>query len=398
MPSPSGRTLVVGQSGGATAVINSSLVGVVEGALQSGAFDRVLGMRHAIEGLLEGNLIDLGSLPAEVLTALRRTPSAALGTGRYKLQDADLDRGLAALDALDAGALIYIGGNDSADTAHRLHEHAQAAGRYLRVLSVPKTIDNDLPGTDHCPGYASHARYLANAVRDATYDSLASPKLYPVKFIEVMGRDAGWVAAATSAGFGPTEQDLLPLLCLPEHPPADAEAILTDVDGQIVARGFAIAVIPETLRDASGRHFGGDEPEYVDAFGHPYYPSTGAALARIVTARTGRRARYERPGTAARMSISLASPVDLEEAYALGYAAAVAAAAGESDRMTSLVREADDPYAYRVTTVPLSMVANQIRRLPDAYISVDHRSVTPAFNDYLRPLLGPEPFPPYTRL
>jgi len=393
-----GRTLVVGQSGGATAVINASLVGVVDGALASGAFDRVIGMRHGIEGVLNGEVVDLGGLSRATLAGLLRTPSAALGTGRHKTNEADLDRALTALDGLDAGAYVYIGGNDSADTAHRLHERAAAAGLGLRVVSVPKTIDNDLEGTDHCPGYGSHARYIANAVRDATFDSLASPKLYPVKIVEVMGRDAGWVAAAAALAFSPEEADLSPMLYLPEYPPLDAEATIPEIQAHITERGFVIVVLPETLRDASGRHFGGDEPEYVDPFGHGYYPGTGAALARLVATTTGLRARYEKPGTAARMSMSLASRVDLEEAYALGRSAVERAAAGESDVMTSLVRESDDPYVWRVGTTPLAHVANQVRALPDSFIGADHRSISEAFRSYALPLLGREPFPAYTRL
>jgi len=390
--------MVVGQSGGATAVINASLVGVVDGALAGEKFDRVLGMRHGIAGLLAGDLVDLGGLGRATLAGLLRTPSAALGTGRYKAQEADLDLALAALDAVDAGAFVYIGGNDSADTAHRLHERAIAVDRALRVVSVPKTIDNDLEGTDHCPGYGSLARYIANAVRDATYDSLASPALYPVKIVEVMGRDAGWVAAAAALAFTPEEADLLPLLYLPERPPADAGSTLPEIQAQIADREFSVVVLPETLRDASGHHFGGDEPEYVDPFGHPYYAGTGVALARLVAMETGLRARSEKPGTAARMSMSLASRVDLEEAYALGRSAAERAAAGESDVMMSLVRESDDPYVWRVGTTPLAAVANRVRTLPDAFIGEDGRSITDAFRAYAMPLLGREPFPAYTRL
>ena len=393
-----GRTLVVGQSGGATAVINASLVGVVDGALTSGAFDRVLGMRHAIEGLIAGNMVDLGGLGREMLAGLLRTPSSALGTGRYKLIEGDLDRVLDRLAELDAGAMVYIGGNDSADTAHRLHEQARAAGNGLRVVSVPKTVDNDLTGTDHCPGYPSIARYLANTVRDATYDSLASPSLYPVKIIEVMGRDAGWVAASTVLGFTGDEADLLPLVYLPERRPASAAAAVAEVEARVAERGFVVVVLPETLRDAEGRHFGGDEPEYVDPFGHPYFPSTGAALARLVSTSTGHRARYEKPGSAARMSISLSSRVDLEAAYALGRSAAERVAHGESDIMTSLVREADDPYVWSVGTAPLIDVANQVRTVSDEFIGDDGRSMTDAFRTYAMPLLGRDPFPPYTRL
>ncbi len=391
-------TLVVGQSGGATAVINASLVGVVEGALASGRFDRVFGMRHGIEGLLKEDVLDLGRQTAATLARVRFTPSAALGTGRYKLRDQDLDRALAILRRLNARAFIYIGGNDSADTAHRLHLHASSTGGSLNIIAVPKTIDNDLPHTDHCPGYGSIARYLANAVRDATYDSLASPQLYPVKFVEVMGRDAGWVPAACALGFTADEADLAPLIFLPERPPADADALLTEVVARMEERGWAVAVVPETLRDASGRHLGGDEPEYVDSFGHPYHAGPGAALTRLAAQRAGLRARYDKPGTAARMSIALASPVDLDEAYRLGRAAAERAAEGDSDVMMTLNRSQDGPYHCDVGTAPLAEIANQIRPFPDAFIAGTPRALSAAFRTYALPLLGPDPFPAYARL
>ncbi len=391
-------TLVVGQSGGATAVINASLVGVVEGALASGRFNRVLGMRHGIEGLLKEDLLDLRRQPAATLARVRFTPSAALGTGRYKLRDNDLDRALVALRQLNAQAFVYIGGNDSADTAHRLHLHANATSNRLNVIAVPKTIDNDLPHTDHCPGYGSIARYLANAVRDATFDSLASPQLYPVKFVEVMGRDAGWVPAACALGFTAAEADLAPLIYLPERPPASADALLAEVVARVEERGWAVAVVPETLRDASGRHLGGNEPEYVDSFGHPYHAGPGAALTRLTAQRAGLRARYDKPGTAARMSIALASAVDLDEAYRLGWAATERAAAGESDVMMTLDRSPDGPYRCDVGTAPLTDIANQIRPFPDAFIGATPRTPSDAFREYALPLLGPDPFPAYARL
>jgi 6-phosphofructokinase 1 len=390
-------TLLVGQSGGATAVINASLVGVVEGARAAG-FGRVLGMRHAIEGLLNDDVVDLTGVPQGTLDLLRRTPSAALGTGRHKLKEADLDRALERLRAHEVRAFVYIGGNDSADTAHRLHNHARAAGYDLAVVAVPKTIDNDLPETDHCPGYGSIARYLGNATRDATYDTIASPQLYPVKFIDVMGRDAGWVPAACALGFGPDEADLAPLIYLPERPPPDADAVLAAVAERVGANGWVVVVVPETLRDASGRHLGGETPDYVDQFGHAYFPSPAAALTRLVAERLGFRARFDRPGTAARMSIALASAVDLDEAYRLGEDAARRAARGESDVMTALVRSADEPYHCDVTAVPLAAVANRVRRLSDEFIGKDGHTVTTAFQDYALPLLGPSPFPSYARL
>lgn len=390
-------TLLVGQSGGATAVINASLAGVVEAARRSGEFERVLGLRNGIEGVFQERLIDLTRQDQELIRRIGRTPSAALGTGRYKLRDEDLDRAVIAMQRLGVTAFVYIGGNDSADTAHRLEAHAHTIGYDLRVMSVPKTIDNDLPETDHCPGYPSIARYLGNAVRDATYDTLASPQLYPVKFVEVMGRDAGWVSAAGALGFSGGEADLAPLVLLPERAPQSVDDVLAVIDADVRRRGFSIIVVPETMRTSTGRHFGGDEPDYVDGFGHPYYPSTGAAMTRLVSQKLQLRARYDKPGTAARMSIALASAVDLKEAYQLGAGAVERMVDGSSGFMTAISRTSDDPYAYEIAAVPLEKIANQVRHLDDAFIGEDGMSVTSAFHAYMRPLLGEEPFPPYGR-
>ena len=395
--STSPSSLLVGQSGGATAVINASLAGVVDAARTSGEFDRILGLRNGIEGLFQERFVDLTRQDQALIDRVRRTPSAALGTGRYKLQEDDLDRAVRAMQRLGVGAFVYIGGNDSADTAHRLEEHAREIGYNLRVMSVPKTIDNDLPETDHCPGYPSIARFLGNAVRDATYDSIASPQIYPVKFIEVMGRDAGWVAASGVLGFSPSEADLAPLVLLPERAPQSTDEVLTAIEADVKRRGFSIVVVPETMSTATGQHFGGDVPEYVDGFGHPYFPSTGAAMTRLVSQGLHLRGRYDKPGTAARMSIALASDVDLAEAYELGEAAVQRIVEGQSGFMTAISRISDDPYTYDIVNVPLEKIANRVRHLDDAFIGEDGMSMTAAFHDYMRPLLGEKPFPPYGR-
>jgi 6-phosphofructokinase len=390
-------TLLVGQSGGATAVINASLAGVIEAAIESTAFGRVLGMCGGIEGLLGEQFIDLSKMPSSTLDLLKRTPSAALGTGRYKLRDNDLNKAIDILQRHNVRAFVYIGGNDSADTSHRLHMKALASGYELAVMAVPKTVDNDLEETDHCPGYGSIARYLANATRDAIYDTIAAPQLYPVKFIEVMGRDAGWVPAACTLGLSGGETDLMPLIYLPERPPQSGEQVLEEIEARVESQGYVVAIVPETLRDAMHQHLGGESPEFVDQFGHPYFASPAAALTKRVTVELGRRARFDRPGTASRMSISLASQVDLGEAYRLGAEAARLAARGESDQMTALRRTNTDAYACEIVNVPLANVANRVRTLPSNFIGQDNRSVTTAFRDYALPLLGPDAFPRYVR-
>ena len=394
----SGGTVLIGQSGGPTAVINASLVGVVDAALENGRFGRILGMKNGIEGLLSERFVDLGAQDRITLDRVRVTPSAALGSGRHKLSDDDVDRALDLLAQYNVRAFVYIGGNDSADTTLRLGRRARERGQALAAVAVPKTIDNDLPETDHCPGYGSIARFLANAVRDATYESLSTPQLYPVKFIEVMGRDAGWVPVAGTLGFGPDERDLLPLVLLPERQPASTDAVLAAIQADVDRRGWTVVLVPETLTSADGKHLGGETPEYTDRFGHRYFPSPGLALTRLVQQELGLRARCDRPGTIARMSIALASPVDLEEAHALGRAAVDVIAAGGSDVMTALRRTSNDPYRCEVTTAPLDAVANRVRPLPDEFIRPDGHGVTDAFRAYALPLLGPDPFPPYGRL
>jgi len=387
--------MLIGQSGGATAVINASLIGALEAALESGEVGRVLGMRHGIEGVLKRDYVDLTTLDQSQRDLIRETPSAALGTGRYKLRDEDIDLILDRLADDDVRYLVYIGGNDSADTALRLARAATGRDQDLKVMSIPKTIDNDLPEMHACPGYGSIARHLANATRDAIYDTIASPRLYPVKFIEVMGRDAGWVTAACTLGLSGDEADLSPLLLLPERPPESTDAVVELIQADVARRGWSVVVAPETLRDAQGRHLGGDEPEHVDTFGHEYFPSTGAALTRVLTS-AGLRARYDKPGTAARMSISMASPVDLDHAEALGHVAVQAALKGVTAHMAAL-KSYNEDYS-ELTVVPVERIANRVRVLDDAFIGNDGHSVTDAFADYALPLLGPDPFPPYGRL
>lgn len=392
------RTLLIGQSGGATAVINSSLAGIVSQARQSGSWDRILGLSHGIEGLFKHQFIDLTDVDGDQLNRIGRTPSAALGTGRFKLKDEDLARAVLTMQTLGVTAFVYIGGNDSADTAHRIGQFARNINFDLLVMSVPKTIDNDLPDTDFCPGYPSIAKYLGNAVRDATYDTIASPQINPVKFVEVMGRDAGWVTAAATAAFTENESDLLPLLLLPERAPESTDQVLEAIQKDVDNRGFSVVVVPETMSTAGGNHFGGDEPEYVDSFGHPYFPSTGSAMTRLVREKLGMRARYDKPGTAARMSIALASEVDLEMAWKLGASAITAIDDGITGKMTALKRISSNPVEFEIDLVPQTNIANRVRRLEDEFIGKDGMSVTSKFHEYLQPLLGEESFPQYARL
>lgn len=388
--------LIVGQSGGATAVINASLWGVVAAALASEAVENIIGMRFGIEGLLREELIDLGRQPAAMLERLRTTPAAALGACRHRLHPAEAEQALMICQRYGVRYFLYIGGNDSADTAHTLHELAVARGVDLRVISVPKTIDNDLPVTDHCPGYGSIARFVAAATQDSGKDTEAQCTLYPVKLIEVMGRNAGWVAAAAWLG-KQTEDDAPHLIYLPERPVDGVDQVLEEITRVHARFGRVVVVLPETMKDRQGRPIGGSEPIFVDSFGHRYFASPAEALTRTIGSQLGLRARYDRPGTMQRMSMALVSPVDLAEAEAVGREAVRLALMGTSDRMVTLVRQADEPYQCGLGSVELAAIANTERRLPDEFIGADGRSLTPAFARYARPLLG-GPLPAYARL
>jgi 6-phosphofructokinase 1 len=388
-------TLLIGQSGGATAVINASLAGAIEAAQAHRKFDRILGMRNGFEGLLAEQLLDLTAIPVQELDALRLTPGAALGTSRLKANDDQLELAAAILRRWNVRGVVLIGGNDSADTARQLQERTDGE---LPVALAPKTVDNDLMETDVCPGFPSAARFLANLVRDATWDSLSAPSLYPVKLIEVPGRDAGWLPLSGTLGFGGRDADIHPLVFLPEAPPESVEAIVQAIVTRIETHGFVVAIVPETLCDAGGHHFGGDEPEFIDPFGHPYFASAAEGIAKVLRASAGIRARVERPGSATRMSISLASPIDQSLAYLSGRTAADTVAQGHGGVMAGIERALGEHPGFTTRYVDLIEVANRVRALPQAYFDARTHGPTDAFMAYALPLLGPDPFPPYERL
>lgn len=381
--------LIVGQSGGCTAVINSSLAGVVEAALRSEDVGEVYGMRHGVEGLLRGELIDLRAEPAGAWCALRRTPSAALGSARYKLREDDLERILGSLQRLNVRYFTYIGGNDSADTAHRVSQAAARRGYDLRAVAVPKTIDNDLPHTDHCPGYGSIARFASTVTQEVGLDTEAMRRVDPVKIVEVMGRDAGWVAASAALGRR-RESDAPHLIYVPERP-LSRERFLRDVQDSYAAHGYVVAVVTETVRDESGESIARTDPVFSrDQFGHRYLTGAASYLCDLVARELGLRARFDKPGTIQRMCMAMASEVDLDEAYVVGEHAVVSALAGEDDRMVTIERLSDNPYVSAPGLVALDKIANQHKLLPDEFIDASGSHVTSAFVEYALPLIGGE--------
>ncbi len=396
-----GFNLIIGQSGGATAVINASLVGAVQAALADARIDGIFGMLYGIEGFLKEDLIDLRRQPNQVWSQLLNTPSAALGICRYKLQAGDPERAIELLHRYDVHYLLYIGGNDSADTAHQLTLAAQHAGYDLQTISVPKTIDNDLLFTDHCPGYGSAARFLALATMDSSMNTISIPSHYPVKVIETMGRDAGWLAASSALGKR-DEHDPPHIILIPEKP-FNAERFLQQVEGVYQRLGYAIIVACEAIRDEQGQALGAIGQVGTDAFQHPLLNGAAQYLVELVEQRLKLRARFDKPGDLQRMASNSISRTDRDEAYLVGQMGVMALLAGENDKMVTLVRHMDPgrdksgPYACTTGLVELAQVANAQRLLPDEYLSADKTMVTKAFYDYALPLIG-DPLPQYPTL
>ncbi len=381
--------LVVGQSGGTTAVMNASLQGVVEEAGLHPEIEAVYGACSGIAGLLREHFIDLSRQGRRRMSAVGRMPGAALGSCRHRMSDADAERAVAVLRAHDIRYFLYIGGNDSADTTHRLQAAARAAGHELYAIAIPKTIDNDLPLTDHCPGYGSAARFIATAATYSGIDSRSMATAYQVKVMEVMGRNAGWLAAAAALASGDGGRGAPQVILVPERP-FQAGQFLEEVQEACRVDGFTLVVACETLRDEAGRPVGQvPEGNASDAFGHPRLAGAATVLCGLVERELGLVTRWERPGTMQRSFIECVSPVDWQEAYAVGRAAVRYALDGQADAMVTLQREDGTAYACRTGQAPISAIANRERTLPSEYLDPHRSHVTPAFLDYLRPLIGP---------
>lgn len=374
------------QSGGNTAVINRSLFGVVSEALGRGAGDSVFGAVHGLEGLLADELLDLGTYSAVRWKAIAWTPGAALGSSRRRLEPEDVPTVLRVLHDRGIGQVHVIGGNDSAATGHALHRGALEAGVSLRVVNVPKTIDNDLVFTDHTPGYGSAARFVALTTMGVGRDAEAMGSAAPITVLEVMGRDAGWLAAS-SALARREERDAPHVICFPEIP-VDEERFTGLMEEAYQQHGFAVAVVAENARGVDGPLGLDAEPWYTDEFGHPYYEGAGHHLTALLGQRLNVRVRYEKPGTIQRSMVACVSSIDANEAEMAGRAAVRFALDGHTDEMVTLVRGPGEGYSCKAGVVSLTEVADQVRTMPNEYLDDAGSFVNPAFIDYVRPLVG----------
>jgi 6-phosphofructokinase len=388
--------LAIGQSGGPTVAINSSLCGVIHEALAHEEIGDIYGMFRGIQGLLEDQFIDLRTQSADTIEGLRRTPSSALGTGRYKVTPNDYGRILEVLKARNIRYLHYIGGNDSADTSFQIHKLAADAGYELYVIAVPKTVDNDLCVTDHCPGYPSAARFVATAIRDTGRDTEAMGPASPVKIMEIMGRNAGWLTAAAALA-REEEGDPPHLVYVPERP-VSVEQLIEDVKRCYEEREHVVIALSEGAHEAPGKSLGEEyAPKEVDAFGHRMKGGVSDYVAALLRGRLGFKVRLDKPNYLQRSMMTCASPVDLDEAYRIGRRAVREAVEGRAEGMVTLIRDAGPEYHCSVGVASLKDIANKEKRLPPEFMNAVGNSPTRAFLSYARPLIG-GPLPPYVRL
>lgn len=388
------KNVIVGQSGGPTAAINSSLAGVYRTAKDRGA-KRVFGMLHGIQGLLEERYIDLADHIKTELDAelLKRTPAAFLGSCRYKLpeihEDRDVyDRIFAILDKLEIEAFVYIGGNDSMDTIKKLSDYAIITGHSTRFIGCPKTIDNDLALTDHTPGYGSAAKYIGTSMKEIIRDSFCleySKGL--VTIVEIMGRNAGWLtgAAALSKGEDCEGPDLI---YLPELP-FDIRKFGEKVQKLLNKKPSVVVAISEGIRTEEGSYVCelGNSVDFVDAFGHKQLSGTAAYLASYIAGEIGCKTRAIELSTLQRSASHAASRVDILEAYQVGGAAVKAADEGDSGKMVVLQRLSDDPYQCGTEVKDVHKIANDEKLVPREWVNKDGTYVTNDFISYVRPLI-----------
>ena len=386
--------VIVGQSGGPTAAINSSLAGVYRTAKDRGA-NKVYGMLFGIQGLLQERYIDLSEYITNDLDTelLKRTPAAFLGSCRYKLPEIHENKDVyekifSILEKLDIEAFIYIGGNDSMDTIKKLSDYAIVTGYRTRFIGCPKTIDNDLALTDHTPGYGSAAKYIGTSVKEIIRDSFCLEYGKGlVSIVEIMGRNAGWLTGAAALAKG--EDCLGPdLIYLPEVP-FDIDKFLVKVKDLLKKKSSVVIAVSEGIRLADGRYVCelGSSGDYVDAFGHKQLAGTATYLANFLAAECGCKTRAVELSTLQRSASHMASRVDIDEAFMVGGAAVKAADEGDTGKMIVIDRVSDDPYMAKTGIYDVHRIANEEKVVPRNWMNKDASYVTKDFVDYISPLI-----------
>ena len=386
------------QSGGVTAVINATASAVIETARKnSNRISNVYAGRNGIIGALTEDMIDTSRESTATIAALRHTPGGAFGSARYKLKGieenrAEYERLIEVFKAHNIGYFFYNGGNDSMDTAHKVSLISKRLGYPVSCLGIPKTVDNDLPVTDNCPGFGSVAKYVAVSTREAALDVLSMAKTSTKVFVlEVMGRHAGWIAAA--GGLAGTKPGDAPHIILFPEIPFKKRAFLKRVGESVQKYDYCVIVVSEGARYANGKFLA--EAGTIDAFGHAQLGGVAPVVANMVRENLGYKYHYAVADYLQRSARHLASATDVRQAYAVGVAAVQMAIAGETAVMPVIKRISDQPYRWKIAKAPLSRIANKEKMLPRRYISSDGFSITAAARRYLQPLIRGEDYPPY---
>lgn len=388
------KNCFVAQSGGPTAAINASLAGVIKGVFEHSDFDRIYGSLNGITGILEGRYLDLTEIfqKEETLNLLKRTPAMYLGSCRFKLPKQEEDAApyqfiFKQFEEMNIGAFFYIGGNDSMDTVAKLSAYGDSIGSDIRVIGIPKTIDNDLCATDHTPGFGSAAKYVASSILEVAHDTL----IYHVKsvtIVEIMGRDAGWLTAASV--LARNKYSSAPhLIYLPERA-FDTNAFLSDVSNMLNKNDNVIVAVSEGIRDKDGNYISASAGP-VDNFGHSQLSGAGKALEYLVQEHLHVKVRSIEINILQRCGGHIASLTDLNESFEEGRFGVTLAGNGETSKMVTVSRTCDSPYTVSYSASPITEIANKVKSVPDEFINANGNDVTDEMITYLKPLIQGEP-------
>ncbi|MBQ6124328.1 MAG: diphosphate--fructose-6-phosphate 1-phosphotransferase [Spirochaetales bacterium] len=378
-----GRNILVAHGGGPTAVINTSLQGVIETAREKGGFGRILAARFGAEGILKNDLLDLSNVPAGTVSKLSHTPASSIGSCRRKLGDADYPAVIDCMKKNDIGVFFYNGGNDSMDTCNKISILAEKEGLDLKVIGIPKTMDNDLAFTDNCPGFGSAARYAAINASELALDANGLP--IHVVVMELMGRNAGWVTAASALAARATNCEVLTYL--PEKL-VDIDVMLKDIEKAFAKGHGCLVTVSEGLCGLDGNPLA--DSGIVDGFGHKVPGGVGDFISRQIMQKIGLKSRAEKPGLIGRTSIAYQSEVDRQEAYAVGKRAVEAAAEGKTGFMVAIKADRSKGFSYTLDLVPLADVANVEKKFPLEWIEGTNK-ISDEFFKYADPLIGEIP-------